>query len=74
MKASDKMTVKQVKNQIEFHVDALFQKGYELGWNSVIEELEQLADREWNLNNRTSSEVIRKAIVKVKGEDWNDVA
>ena len=64
----------EIKKQLDFYLDALYQKGYDLGWNSVIEELEQRADKEWNLNNKTTAEVLRKAVKALKGEDWNDVA
>ena len=67
------MKVKEIKNQIEFFADALFQSGYDLGWNAVLEELQQLSDAEWNSGNTTTAEVIRKALKDVDGE-WNDLA
>ena len=66
------MKVKEIKNQIEFFADALFQSGYDLGWNAVLEELQQLSDAEWNSGNTTTAEVIRKALKDVDGE-WDDV-
>ena len=67
------MKVKEIKNQIEFFADALFQSGYDLGWNAVLEELQQLSDAEWNSGNKTTAEVIRKALKDVDGE-WDDLA
>lgn len=67
------MKVKEIKNQIEFFADALFQSGYDLGWNAVLEELQQLSDAEWNNGNTTTAEVIRRALKDVDGE-WNDLA
>lgn len=67
------MKVNEIKNQIEFFTDSLFQAGYDMGWNSVLEELQQLSDREWNNGNTTTAEVIRKALEEIQ-EEWNDVA
>lgn len=67
------MKVNEIKTQIEFFTDSLFQAGYDMGWNSVLEELQQLSDREWNNGNKTTAEVIRKALKEIQ-EDWNDVA
>ena len=67
------MKVSEIKGQLEFFTDALFQSGYDMGWNSVLEELQQHSDREWNIGNTTSAEIIRKAIKEIQGE-WNDVA
>lgn len=67
------MKVSEIKGQLEFFTDALFQSGYDMGWNSVLEELEQHSDREWNIGNTTSAEIIRKAIREIRG-DWDDVA
>ena len=65
--------VSEIKSQLEFFTDTLFQAGYDMGWNSVVEELEQAADREWNIGNKTTAEVLRKAI-KAFRSDYEDVA
>lgn len=67
------MKVNEIKTQLEFFTDSLFQAGYDMGWNSVLEELQQLSDREWNNGNKTTAEVIRKAVKEIRAEDWNDV-
>lgn len=67
------MKVNEIKNQIEFFTDSLFQAGYDMGWNAVLEELQQASDREWNIGNKTTAEVIRQAIKEIQ-EDWDDVA
>lgn len=67
------MKVNEIKTQIEFFTDSLFQAGYDMGWNAVLEELQQASDREWNNGNKTTAEVIRKALKEIQ-EDWNDVA
>ena len=56
------MRVKEIKQNIEFQVDALFQAGYDLGWNQLIAELDEMSNREWNIGNRVTAEVIRKII------------
>lgn len=68
------MRIKDVKQQIEVNLDILFQMGYDLGWNSVIEEIQQEADREWNLGNETTSKVMQKLIERFSGEEFDDVA
>ena len=68
------MRIKDVKQQIEVNLDILFQAGYDLGWNSVIEEIQQEADREWNLGNETTSKVMQKLIERFSGEEFDDVA
>ncbi len=60
------MRVKDIKQQIEFQTDALFQAGYDMGFNSVLAELDELSNKEWNIGNRVTAEVIRR-IVKELG-------
>lgn len=67
------MKVSEIKSQLEFFTDSLFQVGYDMGWNSVLEELEQAADREWNIGNKTTAEVLRKSLSEFKKE-FDDVA
>lgn len=62
------MKVKQIKQQLDFFADALFQTGYDMGWNSVLEEFEQLSDHEWNNGQPARAEALRWAINKIKGE------
>lgn len=66
------MRVKEIKQNIEFQVDALFQAGYDLGWNQLIAELDELSNREWNIGNRVTAEVIRKVINQLQEGD-NDI-
>ncbi len=68
------MRIKDVKQQIEVNLDILYQAGYDLGWNSVIQEIQQEADREWNLGNETTSKVMQKLIERFSGEEFDDVA
>ena len=66
------MRVKEIKQNIEFQVDALFQAGYDLGWNQLIAELDEMSKREWNIGNRVTAEVIRKVIKQLE-EGANDI-
>jgi len=62
------MRVNEIKGQLDFFTDALFQAGYDMGWNSVLEELEQLSDYEWNHNEPARAEALRWATNKLRGE------
>jgi len=66
------MKVHDLKQQIDANLDVLFQSGYDLGWNSVIEEIQQRADSEWNINNKTTAVILLKLISKLNGEDWTN--
>lgn len=63
------MRVKDIKQQIEFHADALFQAGYDMGFNSVLAELDELSNKEWNIGNRVTAEVIRKVVKELGGSN-----
>lgn len=62
------MKVNEIKGQLDFFTDALFQTGYDMGWNSVLEEFEQLSDHEWNNGQPARAEALRWAINKIRGE------
>ena len=62
------MRVNEIKGQLDFYTDALFQTGYDMGWNSVLEELDQLSDRAWNKENPALAEAVRWAVNQVRGE------
>lgn len=54
------MKISEIKTKLGFYEDALYQAGYEKGWESILETINQIADREWNLGNATTAEIIRK--------------
>lgn len=64
------MRVKEIKQNIEFQVDALFQAGYDMGWNQLIAELDEMSNREWNIGNRVTAEIIRKVVNQL--QEGND--
>ena len=63
------MRVKDIKQQIEFQTDALFQAGYDMGWNALLNELDELSNKEWNIGNRTTAEVIRRIVKELGASD-----
>lgn len=63
------MRVKDIKQQIEFQTDALFQAGYDMGWNSLLNELDELSNKEWNIGNRATAEVIRRIVKELGASD-----
>jgi|TARA_R110000822_G_scaffold77880_2_gene186686 hypothetical protein len=67
------MRLNDIKHQIDASLDILFQTGYDLGWNSVTEEIQQRADAEWNLGNTTTARILQKLAQEINGEDWSDV-
>ena len=67
------MRVNDIKHQIDASLDILFQTGYDLGWNSVTEEIQQRTDAEWNLGNTTTAKILQKLAQEINGEDWSDV-
>lgn len=66
------MRVEEIKNSIDFNIDCLFQAGYDMGWNSVLCELDELSNAEWNMGNRVTAEVIRKVVKQIR-EEMDDV-
>lgn len=56
------MRVNEIKGKLDFYADALFQVGFDMGWNSIAEQLQQLSDTEWNEGNASRAEAIRWAI------------
>lgn len=63
------MRVKEIKQQIEFQTDALFQAGYDMGWNAILNELDELSNKEWNIGNRVTAEIIRKVVKELGGSN-----
>ncbi len=63
------MTLTELKRQIEFHQDALYQKGYDLGIASLLEELEQISDSWHNAGFTTPAEMLRLEIKKLRSEN-----
>lgn len=61
------MKVIEIKKQLEFYQDLMFQKGYDLGFEGLMEELEQIADEWHNTGATTAAEMLRLEIRKIRG-------
>jgi uncharacterized protein YpuA (DUF1002 family) len=60
------MKIHEIKNNIEFNLDALYQKGFDLGWDTVLEDLEQMSDNWYNTGKTTEAETLRNAIKEMR--------
>jgi hypothetical protein len=59
----------ELKSKLDFYADALYQKGYDLGFESLLEEFEQIADS-WHNNGFTApAEMLRLEIRKLRSEN-----
>jgi hypothetical protein len=62
------MKINELKSKLDFYTDAIYQKGYDLGFESILEELEQISDS-WHNNGFTSpAEMLRLEIRKLRSE------
>ena len=62
------MSINDLKSKLDFHVDAIYQKGYDLGFESLLEELEQISDSWHNNGFTTPAEMLRLEIRKLRSE------
>ncbi len=63
------MNIREIKQKIDLYGDALYQKGYELGFESLLEEFEQIADKWHNNGVTTGAELLRLEIKRIRSED-----
>jgi hypothetical protein len=61
-------TIGEIKQGIEFNLDLLLQKGYDLGVISLLEDFEQIADAWWNAGFTSQAEMLRMEIKKIRSE------
>ena len=61
------MNLSELKSKLDFYVDAIYQKGYDCGFDTVIEELDAISDRLWNDGHKDAAEIIRGVVKLVKG-------
>lgn len=66
------MNIQELKGKLDFFTDALFQAGYDLGWEAALSELDDLSNVEWNMGNKVTAEVIRKAVKQIR-QEYGDV-
>ncbi len=63
------MTIAEARQKLLFAVDDIYEKGFNLGWECVLEDLEIHADELWNNGAKAEAETIRATIKKLrKGE------
>jgi hypothetical protein len=60
---------REIKQDIEFNLDLLYQKGYDLGFRSLLEDLDQIADAWWNAGFTSPAEMLRMEIKKLRSEN-----
>lgn len=56
------MQIDKLKQQLDFYVDSIFQQGYDLGWEAVVQLLDHYSNIQWNNGNTSTAEIIRKAL------------
>jgi hypothetical protein len=62
-------TTRELKQDIEFNLDLLYQKGYELGFESLLEDFERISDSWWNAGFTSPAEMLRQEIKKLRSEN-----
>ena len=62
-------TTREIKQDIEFNLDLLYQKGYELGFESLLEDFERISDSWWNAGFTSPAEMLRHEIKKLRSEN-----
>jgi hypothetical protein len=63
------MTIQEIKQQTEFLQDALYQKGFDLGWEAALDSLDHISDALWNNGESATGSAVRDIIQRVrKGE------
>lgn len=60
------MTIHEAKEKLMFYTDAIYQKGFDLGWETVLEDLEIHADELWNNGAKAEAETIRATVSKIR--------
>lgn len=63
------MKITELKSKLDFYADALYQKGYDLGFESLLEEFEQIADSWHNTGFTSPAEMLRLEIRKLRSEN-----
>jgi hypothetical protein len=63
------VTLTDIKKQLDFYQDAIYQKGYDLAFESLLEELEQISDSWHNAGFTSPAEMLRLEIRKLRSEN-----
>lgn len=62
------MKTTELKSKLDFYVDALYQKGYDFGYECALEELDVISNKLWNSGMEEQAEAIRTALAQVREE------
>ena len=65
------MDIYTIKQKVEFLQDVIYQKGYDLGREATLEEMEQISDRLWNRGESATGEMLRDIINRVRSGNDN---
>lgn len=60
------LTMGEYRNRLDFYIDAIYQKGYDLGCETILEELELLSDKYHNDGLFVESEVVATVARKIR--------
>lgn len=59
------MNANEIQQQINYLNDLTLQKGFDMGWEAVVEQLELEADNMHNQGQELNAQVVRKLIRKI---------
>lgn len=60
------MKIQEIKSNMEFYMDAMYQKGFDLGWDTALEDLEQMSDNWYNAGKTIEAEALRNAVKEMR--------
>lgn len=62
------MHFREIKSKIDFYEEALYQHGYDLGWNAALETMQVVSDALWNNGDSATGEALRDVLQRVRRE------
>jgi hypothetical protein len=62
------MKIHELKSKLDFYIDSIYEKGYDLGFECALEELEQISDTLWNDGLEAHADAIRTALAAIRGQ------
>jgi hypothetical protein len=60
------MKTSELKSKLDFYADALYQKGYELGYECALEELDVISNQLWNDGLEIQANALRDALEAIR--------
>jgi hypothetical protein len=60
------MNITELKSKLDFYVDSIYQKGFDLGYECALEELDIISNDLWNDGLEIQAEAIRTALAAVR--------